>query len=103
MELIVGLILGAVILAVGYVVKRKWDEHQTRKERTKLRESWDEPYKCDVCNEILDETNHHKIVVRPQDEVEKEWSGIGAGTAMVADTCPDHCEGGCNRGCEKKD
>lgn len=60
----------------------------------------DYSYSCDRCAVPLTTDTHHKIWEAQNDEQEKQFSS--GGTAMVADFCPEHCEGECDRGCEKR-
>ncbi len=55
-------------------------------------------YSCDTCDKPLTKETHHSIFVAFNDETERQEIRFG-GTAIVADYCPTHCTGGCQRGC----
>ncbi len=67
----------------------KWQNH-----RLARRTEYDP---CNVCATPLNRKTAHRVVERPDDEMEVEFSVAGGGTAFVADFCATHCPGGCNQ------
>lgn len=84
---VVGVLVGAVLLAVALWGRQAWAWWQRRR----AARDW-----CDECQRPLREREVHTLAA--VDEVAVD--GVLGGTAVSADYCAAHCPGGCHRGCE---
>ncbi len=86
---ILGVLLVVAVLGVYRYGKRISAWWQSRKARS--------PYDPCQCGKTLTAKTAHRVVDRPDDEEEADFSKTGGGSALVADFCEEDCPGGCNR------